>query len=220
MTEFYSLLTNIGFEQLANKSDEELRLMLEKIYTYCDSKYGKVPGNFFKENWQSNTSIKRGMLDGLDVHHKFEYDQFNSEVCSLSDPDTAKMWFNEGYTEYQLADNLVYCNWIEHQAIHAIIDTLRTRQHGSYRAGCIESRRAPILNRYYNNPEDYLKTILSNEAFTSREYFAKALRTIEQETETYYLIMDAWAEANSIDDWLIFGYTAESLENCFQVYED
>jgi hypothetical protein len=34
------------------------------------------------------------------------------------------------------------------------------------------------------------------------------------------MIMDAWAEANDIQDWLIFGYTLESLENCFEVYED
>ena len=183
-------------------------------------KYGKVPGNFFKENWQPNTSIKRGVNEGLDVHHKFEYDQFNSEVCSLSDPETAKMWFKEGYTEYQLAKNLVYSNWIEHQAEHAIIDTLRTRQHGSYRAGCIENRRAPILNKFYNDPDGYLETILANEAFTSREYFATALRTVQDEIDTYSMIMDAWAEANNIPDWLIFGYTLESLENCFEVYED
>jgi hypothetical protein len=220
MTDFYNFLISIGFDRMSTKSDDELRAMLIKINSYCENKYSKVPGNFFKENWQPNTSIKRGASDGLDVHHKYEYDQLNSEVCSLSDPETAKMWYNEGYTEYQLADNLVYCNWIEHQAIHAVIDTLRARQHGSYRAGCIESRRAPILNKFYNDPEGYLETILSNEAFTSREYFAKALITVEDEIDTYYLIMDSWAEANGIDDWLIFGYTAESLENCFQIYED
>ena len=220
MTEFYKLLVDLGFDKLAIKSDKDLRYMLNKIYAYCDNKYGKVTGNFFTESWHPNTAIKHGTEWGTDVHHKFEYDQFNSEVCSLSDPETAKMWFNEGYKEYQLAQNLVHCNWIEHQAIHAIIDTLRTRQHGSYRAGCIELRRAPILNKFYNDPEGYINTILANEAFTSREYFAKALKTVQDEFDTYTLIMDAWAEANGIDDWLIFGYSTESLENCFEVYDD
>lgn len=220
MTEFYKLLKSLDFEHLKIKSIKELEHMLEVIYDYCDKKYGKVTGNFFKENWADNTSIKHGTEWGTDVHHKYEYDKNNSEVCSLSDKETAKMWFNEGYTQYQLAENLVHCNWIEHQAIHAIIDTLRTRQYGAYRPGCIELRRAPVLNKFYNDPEGYLETIASNEAFTSRQYFIKALTVVKDEVETYSMIMDAWAEANGIDDWLIYGYSLESLENCFEFYND
>ena len=38
------------------------------------------------------------------------------------------------------------------------------------------------------------------------------MKTVQDEFDTYTLIMDAWAEANGIDDWLIFGYSTESLE--------
>ena len=86
MTEFYKLLVDLGFDKLAIKSDKDLRYMLNKIYAYCDNKYGKVTGNFFTESWHPNTAIKHGIEWGTDVHHKFEYDQFNSEVCSLSVP--------------------------------------------------------------------------------------------------------------------------------------
>ena len=76
----------------------------------------------------------------------------------------------------------------------------------------------PIINRYFNDGEAYIEQLRNNEAFTSREYFIKALTNIQEEDETYYMIMDAWAEAVGIEDWLIFGYTLESLENCFSVY--
>lgn len=220
MTEFYNLLQSLDFANLAKKTVAELVNILEAIYTYCENKYGKVTGSFFTESWQPNNKIKHGTEWGTDVHHKFEYDPDNSEVCSLSDPETAKMWFAAGYKLYQLQQYLVHCNWIEHQAIHAVIDTLRTRQYGKYRPGCIELRRAPVLNKFYNDPEGYIEAIRANTAFTSREYFIKALTVVKDEIDTYSLIMDAWAEANNIPDWLIFGYTLESLENCFEVYED
>ena len=221
MTKFYKLLTELDIKHLAQKTTEQLVEMLNAIYDYCDEKYGKVTGNFFTESWQPNQTIKHGVEWGTDVHHKWEYDPNNSEVCSLSDKDTALMWFNAGYIEYQLAKYLVHCNWIEHQAIHAIIDTLRTRQYGTYRPGCIELRRAPILNKFYNDPEGYIETILANEAFTSKHYFVKALTEVKDEMKTYILIMNAWSKANNIkNDWLVLGYTIESIENCFETYFD
>jgi hypothetical protein len=220
MTKFYKLLAELDFKHLAQKTTEQLVAMLNTIYDYCDEKYGKVTGPFFTATWQPNKSIKRGLSHGLDVHHKWEYDPNNSEVCSLSDPITAREWFDAGYLQYQLPEYLVYCNWIEHQAIHAIIDTLRNRQYGAYRPGCIEKRRAPILNRYYNEGLRYIQTMELNEKFTSREYFIKALTTCEEEVETYTLIMEAWAEANNIEDWLVLGYSFESLQNCNLIRED
>lgn len=218
MTAFYEFLSGLGFDNLAQKTTKQLEQMLNAIYDYCETKYGKVTGNFYTESWQPNTKIKHGSDWGTDVHHKWEYDADNPEVCSLSDKETALMWFNLGYTKYQLAEYLVHCNWIEHQAIHAIIDVLRTRQYGAYRPGCIELRRAPIINRYFNDGEAYIDQLRNNKAFTSREYFIKALTNIQEEDETYSMIMDAWAEAVGVEDWLIFGYTLESLENCFSVY--
>jgi hypothetical protein len=219
MTEFNKLLISLDFGNLKKKTIVELEAILNAIYDYCDRKYGLVGGNFFTENWKPSSSIKHGKEWGTDVHHKFEYDANNSEVCSLSDVETAKMWFAEGYVEYQLAKYLVHCNWIEHQAIHAVIDTLRTRQYGAYRPGCIELRRAPVLNKYYNDPEGYIAELESKETFTSRAYFIKALTVVKDEIDTYSLIMDAWADANNIPDWLVFGYTLDSLENCFETYE-
>lgn len=218
MTKFNQFLKTIGFSNLKSKSTEVFEDMLDKIYDYCDEKYGTVSGNFFTETWQPNKLIKRGSSDGLDVHHKSEYDRDNPEVCSLSDPATAKDWYEKGYTHYQLSQNLVYCNWIEHQAIHAIIDILRMRQFGIYRPGCIELRRAGVFNRYFNEGLDYIKTMEENEAFMSRAYFIKALTVCEEELDTYQLIMDEWSQAVGIDDWFIFGYTTESIENCFETY--
>jgi hypothetical protein len=218
MTTFNNFLCSLGFEDLESKTTPELEAMLEKLYEYCESIHGLVEGPFFTETWQPNKDIKRGLSHGWDVHHKGEYDPANSEVCSLSDKETAKMWFAEGYTYYQLPENLVYCNWIEHQAIHAIIDILRMRQFGMYRPGCIELRRAGVLNRFYNDGEAYLTTLAENEAFKSSGYFIKALREVEDEIETYQLIMEAWASAVGVEDWLIFGYSVESFENCFETY--
>jgi hypothetical protein len=218
MTKFNQFLISIGFNNLMSKTTEALEEMLNKIYAFCEAKYGPVLEAFFTESWQPNKNIKRGVTAGLDVHHKPEYDPANPEVCSLSDPATAKDWYEKGYTHYQLPHNLVYCNWIEHQAIHAIIDILRMRQFGAYRPGCIELRRAGVLNRYFNEGDDYLQTMESNEAFKSRAYFIKALSICEDELETYQLIMDEWAMAVGIECWFTFGQTLESIENCFETY--
>lgn len=217
MTDFYKFLTENGFNDLNAQTTQDLEALLSKLYQYVDAKYGKVPADFFTKSWSPNTAIKRGAKEGLDVHHAWEYDPDNMEVCSLSDPETAKMWFDKGYVKYQLAEYLHYCNWIEHQAIHAVIDTLRTRQFGAYRPGCID-RRAPILNRYFNEGDGYVQELLLKENFTAKNYFKVALETVEDEFDAYELIMDEWAAANGIEDWLIFGNTLASLENCFDIY--
>lgn len=211
MTNFEIYLREIGADTLVDKSDDQLRLMLDKLYDYCDARHGKVLGAYMTESFQANDSIKRGK-EGLDAHHKMEYDPANPDICSLSNPENAKLF----PYEYQKAENLVYCDWIEHQAIHAIIDTLRTRQHGSYRPGCID-RRAPMFNRFFDEPEAYIEYL--NERCNS-QYFQISLRNIAEELDTYEMIMDAWAEANGDIDWRMLGYGQEAMENIFGEEDD
>lgn len=210
MTDFHRFLLDIGFDLMVDMPQRKLRLLPNMIKNYCDSKYGLVPGPYFNRDWTVNRSIKRGG-EGLDVHHMMEYSPTDTEICSLSCAANAQA----APYEYQLPQNLVFMNWIEHQAMHAVIDTLRTRDYGEYRPGCVQ-RRAPMLNKFFDNGEDYLR-----ESCSRNPYFARALRVIEGELDTYNLIMNSWSAANFIPyDWQLLGYVRESEENCFLEEDD
>lgn len=78
---------------------------------YLQNKYGVPKGNYFTESWVKNTKISRTKL-GLYIHHIKE-----DSAIMLSQVDHAK---NNPY-EYQKAENLVYCNLLEHLFLHILI---------------------------------------------------------------------------------------------------
>lgn len=212
MTDFEKFLTDIKFETISTDSKEVLEDKLNKLYSYCEKQHGKVEGNYMNEAYKKNNSISKGR-EGLDVHHKMEYDPNDPDICSLSNPENAKVY----PYEYQLAENLVYCNWIEHQAAHAIIDILRKQQSGVYRLGCID-RRAPMLNRFFDDGgEEYFEALKKKE---HTSYLVKSLDVIKDELDAYVLIMDAWAEGVGVDSWQLLGQADSSAENVFEYLEE
>lgn len=81
---------------------------------YCDylqSKYGISTTSYFTKNWSKCSKVTR-TAEGLIVHHKFE--------------DHAIMLCNVKYAKYnpyewQLPENLVYCDYLEHLLLHIMI---------------------------------------------------------------------------------------------------
>ena len=81
---------------------------------YCDylqKKYGIGRCNYMTENWERIRTVSR-TRDGLYVHHKYE--------------DRAKWLSNVEYAkkspyEWQLKENLVYCDLLEHLFLHLLI---------------------------------------------------------------------------------------------------
>ena len=88
-----------------------------KNYTYleyCDylqKKYGIGLNNYMSENWIKSNKVTRSK-EGLYVHHKYE-----DHAVMLGNPKNAK---NNLY-EWQMKENLVYCDLLEHLFLHQLI---------------------------------------------------------------------------------------------------
>ena len=88
-----------------------------KNYTYleyCDylqEKYGIGRCNYMTKNWTKNSKVTR-TKEGLYVHHKYE-----DPAIMLGNPQYAQ---NNPY-EWQMKENLVYCDLLEHLFLHQLI---------------------------------------------------------------------------------------------------
>lgn len=81
---------------------------------YCDylqNKYGIGLGFYFTKSWNKNNKVSR-TKEGLFVHHKYE-----DHAIMLSE---SKYACNNPY-EWQSAENLVYCDYLEHLFLHILI---------------------------------------------------------------------------------------------------
>ena len=81
---------------------------------YCDylqSKYGAGLCDYMTKSWNKNQKISR-TKDGLYAHHKYE-----DHAILLSNPEYAK----KNPYEWQLRENIVYCDLLEHLFLHILI---------------------------------------------------------------------------------------------------
>ena len=81
---------------------------------YCDylqQKYGMGLCNYMSDNWKKNSKVTR-TKDGLYVHHKYE-----DHAIMLGNPEYAK----KNPYEWQMKENLVYCDLLEHLLLHQLI---------------------------------------------------------------------------------------------------
>jgi len=125
---------------------KELEMTLQEQYQYLKYKYGSVPENYFMDVNCTYKSTKNGRgNEGLFVHHDYEYDSANPLVNNLSDPAVAKQF---DYM-YQHAENLTYCNYLEHLIIHIKINILRKQQLGRYINDGLVNFMIPELNDWY-----------------------------------------------------------------------
>ena len=92
---YYAKLLSLSYYQLVSR-------LLDK--------YGPVNGDYFvNESCQSKNSAISRANEGLECHHIDEYVAIN-----LSNIASAKMY----PFDYQRADRLVYCNYLEHLLLH------------------------------------------------------------------------------------------------------
>ena len=81
---------------------------------YCDylqKKYGIGLSDYMTKSWNPNKKCKR-TSEGLTAHHKFE-----DHAILLADKEHA---MNNPF-EWQLAKNVVYCDYLEHLFLHILI---------------------------------------------------------------------------------------------------
>lgn len=81
---------------------------------YCDylqGKYGIGKSDYMTKSWNKNHKITR-TKEGLMVHHKYE-----DHAIMLS----TKEYAMKNPFEWQLAKNMVYCDFLEHLFLHILI---------------------------------------------------------------------------------------------------
>ena len=79
--------------------------------TYLQDKYGIGLSDYFYPSWTKNPKVSR-TKEGLVAHHKYE-----DEAIILSDVKFAK----QKPFEWQKAENIVYCDYLEHLLLHILI---------------------------------------------------------------------------------------------------
>lgn len=89
-------------------------LKYDEYCKYLVKKYGKCDIDYFDINFNKNKNISR-TREGLICHHKCE-----NIISGLSNPTIAKKYS----FEYQLAKNIIYCNYLEHLYLHILISEL------------------------------------------------------------------------------------------------
>lgn len=130
-----------------NFNDYSLVNMLsyEEYVSYLKNKYGAVPGDYFSNTFIPNLTIKR-RNEELFIHHVKE-----DTIANLSSVEVAQL----APFEYQLADNLVYANLLEHILLHIMIG----EQNNGLGYGGAELMVAQA-NDFYDEFDDERKSVL------------------------------------------------------------
>ena len=119
---------------------------------YCDylqKKYGKAKCDYMTRSWNKNNQVTR-TKEGLLAHHKFE-----DHAIMLS----TKEYAMRNPFEWQLAENIVYCNYLEHLLLHILICEYPSPESNEFEAvgiGGVINFLAPELNDFYSGWESPL----------------------------------------------------------------
>lgn len=110
---------------------------------YLQNKYGKARFGYYTENWNQRKNITR-TKEGLIIHHIKE-----DKAIMLSNSIFAK----KNPYEYQSADNLTYCNYLEHLLLHILIveeNATNNNKKEEVGIGGIINFIVPELNDWYS----------------------------------------------------------------------
>ena len=116
---------------------------------YCDylqNKYGIGIADFMTKAWNKNAKVTR-TKEGLLAHHKFE-----DHAIMLSEKEHAM----KNPYEWQLAKNIVYCDYLEHLFLHILICEYPAKDRNKNEAvgiGGVINFLVPELNDLYSGWE-------------------------------------------------------------------
>ena len=116
---------------------------------YCDylqNKYGIGIADFMTKSWNKNAKVTR-TKEGLLAHHKFE-----DHAIMLSEKEHAM----KNPYEWQLAKNIVYCDYLEHLFLHILICEYPAKDRNKKEAvgiGGVINFLVPELNDLYSGWE-------------------------------------------------------------------
>lgn len=140
---------------------------------YCDylqNKYGIGLSDYMTKSWNKNPKVTR-TKEGLLAHHKFE-----DHAIMLADKDYAM----QNPFEWQLAKNIVYCDYLEHLLLHILICENPAEDHNELEAvgiGGIINFIVPELNDFYSGWE------------TGQAWRKNCHNLIKNDKETYLILL-------------------------------
>lgn len=156
---------------------KQLQMTYREQLQYLKQKYGAVPENYFLDVNCTRKSKKNSRTEeGLFVHHDFEYDPANPLVNDLGKKELAVQF---DYM-YQHAENLTYCNWLEHLMLHIKINYLRTMQLNCVIRDGVVNHFIPDLNDMYR----YRVKLLP--------WQQNCFKVIEDNYDDYVMIVEHW----------------------------
>lgn len=113
---------------------------------YCDylqNKYGIGLSDYMTKSWNKNQKCTR-TKEGLIAHHKYE-----DHAIMLS----TKEYAMQNPFEWQLAQNIVYCDYLEHLLLHILICEYPAEDQNEFEAvgiGGVMNFIIPELNDFYS----------------------------------------------------------------------
>ncbi len=123
--------------------DSLMSMSYDELVAFLLKKYGPVKGDYFaNEKCVSVTKFIKRTGEGLFIHHIDE-----DKIENLSNPNIARM----NSPEYQKANRLVYCNYLEHLLLHILIVENVDNGNPSFGYGGVFVFLIPHINDVYND---------------------------------------------------------------------
>lgn len=145
---------------------------------YCDylqKKYGIGLADYMTKSWNKNAKVTR-TKEGLLAHHKFE-----DHAIMLSTKDYA---IKNPY-EWQKAENIIYCDYLEHLLLHILIcesPAPDKNQNEAVGIGGVINYIVPELNDFYSGWE------------TTQAWRRACHNKIKNDIEVYSLLLKRFKE--------------------------
>ena len=166
---------------------------------YCDylqKKYGIGNCDYFTENWSKKPKVTR-TKEGLFAHHKYE-----DHAILLGEVEHAK----KNPYEWQRAENIVYCDWLEHLLLHILICEYPSKDKNVFEdvgVGGATSYIIPELNDLYSGMDITLP------------WKQNCFDIIKNDVETYVKlvkrVMKSCKKCPTYDENQVFGSLNEKL---------
>ena len=159
---------------------------------YLQGKYGLARGPYMTPAWNKNPKCSR-TKEGLVCHHVYE-----DHAIMLSTAENAK---NNPYT-WQLPENLVYCDYLEHLLLHILICENPADDKNPFEAVGIGG----VLNFIVPELNDYYSGFRSKQAWRQTCY-----DRVQDDRDTYFVLLERFI-ANCHD---LPQYSADRLYSSF-----
>lgn len=150
---------------------------------YCDylqGKYGIGKSDYMTKSWNKNHKITR-TKEGLMVHHKYE-----DHAIMLS----TKEYAMKNPFEWQLAKNMVYCDFLEHLFLHILICEYPSPERNEREAvgiGGVINFIVPELNDVYSGwqTNQEWRIICHSKIINDKEVYLELLKRFKTNCSDY-----------------------------------